>query len=295
MKRFVTDLLIVFVLTLGSSSFMLAQSLTAEGFLKGVSAHPVGEQVELDQLLVVSQALNTAPPAEVQSQLPSILRYALPGNEVQARKYAVMLLTGIAIRPDGAALLSSGTEEIASLILDADPGIQHVAVSVAFWAGASQPRIVSAFETAIKREQTPQDLDVQMVSSLAQIGSGHPDALRTVLEFMHRGDLTVPTRSDLVHFLGLVPGLPHEVDQALVKELDDPDPRVRVAAVVAFADSTTGYHALAKSRVERMASDPQENPKVRELAVEAMAGKTGLSPNVLVPNAEIPPDKPADH
>jgi len=270
-------------------------NLTADRFLEGVAARPVGDQVEQDQCLAIYRALNTAPPAEVERELQDILQYVLSGKEIHARKYAALLLTAIAIRPDGAALLSSKSEEISSLIVDADPGIQRAAVTVAFWEGPNQQRYVSAFEAAIKRVQTPQDIDVQMVSSLARIGSGDPDALKSVLDFMQRDDLTVSTRSDLVHFLGAVPGLPKEIDQALAKGLDDTDPTVRAAAVVAFADSTTAFHTLAKSRVEGMANDAQENPKVRELAKEVLAGQTHLNPNVLVPNAEILPEKPADH
>ena len=136
---------------------------------------------------------------------------------------------------------------------------------------------------------------MQIASSLARNETSDPDALRAVLDFMHRDDLTVSTRSDLVHSLGSVPGLTQEVSQALVKELDDPDPMVRATALAAFADSKTAFHTLAKGRVEEMANDQQENPKVRELAQEAIAGKTHLNPDVLVPNAETPPDKPTDH
>lgn len=301
MKRMVTALLIVFVLSLGSSGCLLAQSLTADRFLKGVAARPAGDQVEADQGGEVYLALTTDSPAEVQKELPSILQYALGGNEVHTRRHAVLFLTAIAIRPDGAALLFSSSEEISSLILDGDSGIQKGAVTVAFWAGPNRRRYVSAFEVAVARAQTPQDLDVQMVSSLAKIGAGDPDALKAVLDFMHLDDLTVSTRIDLVHFLGNLPDLPNEINQALVKELDDSDPRVRAAAVAAFSDSTTtAYHTLAKSRVESMANDPQENPKVRELAQEAIAGKTHLDPNINeqpVPKdlPPLPPVQPMDH
>jgi len=295
MRPTIPRLLIVSVLSLGSSTFLPAQSPTAEGFLKGVSSHPVGDNVEQAQSQTVFLALNTATPAEVQRELPSIVQYALEGNEVHARRYAVLLLTAIAIRPDGAALLFPRSNEISSLVLDADPGIQKVAVTIAFWAGPNLPCYVSAFKTAIKRPQTPQDTGGQIVFSLARFGSEDPDALKTVLDFMHRDDLTVSTRSDLVTFLGAAPDLPQVVNQALVKELDDPDPQVRVAAVVAYANSTTQYHAMAKGRVENMANDPQENPKVRKLAEEANAGKTDLSPNVLLPNVEMPPSRPTDH
>ena len=301
MKRCISKLVIVFVLLLGSSSYLLAQSLTAESFLKGVSARPVGDQVEQDQYLAAYQALNTAPPAEVQRELPSILQYALGGNEVHARSYAVLFLLAIAIRPDGANLLSPSSAEISSLLLDANSGIQRGALAVAFWAGPNQQPYVSAFEAAVERTRTPQDIDVQMVSSLAKIGSSDPDALKAVLDFMHRDDLTLSTRIDLVHSLGNLPDLPIEINQTLVKELDDPDARVRAAAVAAFSDSTTtAYHTLAKSRVESMVSDPQENPKVRELAQEAIAGKTHLDPNINeqpVPKdlPPLPPVQPMDH
>ena len=280
MRLIAPRLLIAFALSVASSGFLPAQSLTAEGFLKGVSARPAGDQVVEDQMLAVSEALNTATPAEVQRELPSIVQYALGGNEVRARKYALVLLNSIAIRPDGAALLFPSSNEISSLIVDIDPGIQKVATSIAFWAGPNLPCYVSAFKRAIKSARTPQDAGVQMVSSLARIGSEDPEALKTVLDFMHRDDLTVSSRIDLVHFLGVLPGLPLGINQALVKELDDPDPWVRAAAVASFADSKTEYHALAKGRVESMANDPQENPQVQEKAKEAIAGKSNLDPNI---------------
>jgi hypothetical protein len=209
----VTDLLIVFILSLGSSSCLLAQSLTADRFMAGVAARPVGDQVEQDQSLKVVKSLRIASPAEVQRELPSILQYALSGNEVHVRAYAADFLAVIALRPDGADLLSSSSsEEILSLILDANPETQRAAVTVTYFvigkAGANQQRYLSAFEAVIARAQTPQDIDVQMVPLLSAFGSGDPSALKSVLNFMHRDDLTVSTRSDLVHLLCVDPGLP---------------------------------------------------------------------------------------
>jgi hypothetical protein len=50
-----------------------------------------------------------------------------------------------------------------------------------------------------------------------------------------------------------VPGLPEEANQYLLERLDDPAPSVQAAAVIAFADSTTEYHTLAKNRVAKVA------------------------------------------
>jgi hypothetical protein len=299
--RIVTNLLIVFVLSLCTSSYLLAQDIPADRFLADVSAHPVGDEAEQKQFLEASQSLGNAPAAEVKRELPSILQYALAGNLERTRVYSVVFLNAIAMRPGGAALLYPSSEEISSLILDSDPGIQRGAVSVAFWAGPNQPRYLSAFEVAIERAQTPQDIDVQIVSFLARTGSSDSDSLKAALDFMHRDDLTVLTRRQLVHFLGNLPELPDEINKVLVKELDDPDPGVRAAAVAAFSDSaSTAYHALAKNRVENMANDAQENPEVRKLAQEAIAGKTNLSPNINVPPVpkDLPPlpaVQPMDH
>ena len=304
MKRIVADLLIVLLLTAGSSSRLLAQSLTADRFLAGVSARPVGDQVEQDQFLKADMALNAAPPAEVQRELPSILQYALSGNEVHVREYAVGFLTAIAIRPDGANLLSSDSEGISSLLVDSSPGIQNGAAAITDWLigkpGTNNQPYISAMQAAIQKPQTPQLAGVNMVIPLLKLAPAHSGAVASVLEFMHRKDLTVWTRTELVHEMGVEPGLPEEVTQTLVKDLDDPDPWVRAAAVAAFSDSTTEYRTLAKNRIERMATDPQEDPDVRELAKEAIAGKTNLSPNIhLAPEPKdlppLPPVQPMDH
>jgi hypothetical protein len=190
----------------------------------------------------------------------------------------------IAERTDGANLLSGSSEEIASLITDANPGIQKVAIAMMGFvindSLTDKRPYLSALQTAIRSEQTAQDVSEQMVLPLLVYNRSEPRSLQSVLTFMQRDDLTLSTKLDLVDHLSVVDGLPIEVNQALVKELDDPDPRVRAAAVVAFADSTDGFHALAKYRVARMADDPQEIPQVREKAKDAIEGKTHLDPNI---------------
>jgi hypothetical protein len=304
MTRTIARLLIVFSLSLSGSTCLAAQSLSADQFLQRVSAHAVGDEVERDQSTEVYESLSSALPAEVERAVPTVLQYTRSGNEGHARLYAALFLTAIAMRPDGAALLSSRSEEISSLILDTNPGIQRGALAAMDFVIAKRETnnkpYLSALLAAIQKTQTPQDAGEEMLEILLTFGRNNPDVLKSALAFMQREDLTRTTRMVLVSHLGLVPGLPTEVNRALTKELGDPDPWVRAAAVVAFADSTyefytTEFHILAKDCVARMANDPQENPKVRELAQEAIAGKTHLDPNALVPKVVRPPDKPNDH
>ncbi len=299
MKRSIANLLIGFVLSLGGTTCLMAQNLSADRFLDRMSAHLVGDEVERNQSGEVYRSLNSASPAEVEIVLPTVLQYTRKGNEVNVRSYATLFLTAIATRPDGAALLSSKSGEISSLIVDPDPGVQRGALAAMDYViGKSETNnqpYLSALQTAIQNAQTPQDAGERMIQPLLTFGRSDPGVLKSVLAFMQRDDLTPSTRSDLVNHLGRVTGLPADVNQALTKELDDTDPTVRAAAVVTFANSTTEYHTLAKDRVARMAKDPREDPKVRELAQEAIAGKTQLEPNALVPNVEMPPDKTNDH
>lgn len=290
MKRLVIILLSIVGLAMSNSSRVSAQGLSVDQFLQGVSVHPDGDEAEQRRSGEIYQFLASAPPAEVKKELPTALQYTRSGNEVRERLYAVLFLTAIAIRPDGAERLSASSEEISSLIVDSNPGVQRGALVVMDYviakAGTNKQPYLSALQTALQKTQTPQDAGEQMILPLLIFDRSDPGALKSVLAFMQREDLTRSTRVDLVHHLGDVAGVPTEVNQVLTKELDEPDPRVRAAAVVAFADSTTEFHTLAKDRVARMANDPQENAQVRELAKEAITGRTNLNPNIDLPTED---------
>jgi hypothetical protein len=292
-KRISAGLLTVFVLSLGSSKWLMAQGLSPEQFLNGVSAHPVGHEVERDQFLTVGGALNNASPGEVGRVLPALLMHVRSGNKVRERVYAAGFLLDIAIRPDGAELLSSKPEEISALLVDANPEIQNGAAAITDFviakAATNKGPYVAALEAAIHNPKTPQDVDVDMVGSLLYARFFDSSALKPVLDFVHRDDLTSDTRRELVHSLGDVNGLPKELTQFLVKELADPDPTVRATALVAYADSSSAFHTQGRRLVQKIANDPQEIPGLRNLAKDAVAGKTHLSPNYNYPPIALDP------
>jgi len=284
MKRIATDLLVVFALLFCSSGWLAAQQISADTFLGRVSARPVGDEVERDQYLKTGSALANSTPAEIARVLPSVLEHTRKGNEIHVRVYAAGFLLSIAQRPDGADLLSSKSEDISSLIVDADPTIQRTAIATMDYVigrpGTNNQPYVSALAAGIQKVQTPQSVAVEMAGPLLSFGSGDAKAAKSVFDFLQRDDLTASTRKEILHSVATVPNLPGEVAQSLSKSLDDPDPKVRAAAVVAFAMSDSTFHDLVKARVERMAKDPQEHPQVRELAKEALAGQTSLNPNI---------------
>jgi len=295
MNRIATGSLIVFVLSLANTTRLAAQSLTADQFLNRVSAHPVGDQAERNQAGRIALALKSAPRSEIERELPAILAHATTDKQPSVRGYAALCLLITAMRPDGAALLSSSPDQVAALLLDTSPAVQNAAAGIADYLighdETNRKPYLSDMETALERPQTQQNACVNIITPLLLYGPREPGAVQAVLDFIERPDLILSTRLNLVHSLGSQGGLPEEVNKALVRVLDDPDPRVRAQAVVDFADSTTEYHALARDRVAQMANDPQENPQVRELAKEATAGKTHLDPNIGLPPPENPPPR----
>jgi len=284
MKRILFDVLLIVALLPAGSIRLLAQSQDADRFLENVSRRPVGDEVERDQFLQTNLRLNSGAASEVERVLPAILLHVHTGNEVHERGYAAGFLLGIAMRPDGAKLLSSDSEQIAPLLLDRNSDIQNAAIAIVDYVIASpetnRERYLSAMHSALQRRETPQDVALKIAGPLLIYGSGQADAVQSVLDFIQRPDLTPSTRSELIHSLSSLSGLPQAVNQALVKQLEDPSAEVRIAALVAYADSTTEFHALAKNRVDQMANDTREDPRVRQLAIEAAAGKTHLDPNI---------------
>jgi hypothetical protein len=184
----------MFVLSLGSSSCLAAQKLSADRFLDGVSAQPVGDEIEQNQFLETGDALTNASASEVERGLPAVLIHTCSGGETHERAYATGFLLDIAMRSDGTALLSSRSEEISSLIVDANPVVQRVALAAMDWvigkpATNNQPYL-SALQTAIQKPQVPQDAGAGMIGPLLAFGRSDPQTLKSVLAFLQRGDLT---------------------------------------------------------------------------------------------------------
>jgi hypothetical protein len=280
--------------------------MTADTFLDKVSASAIHDQDERNELMSVYTALNIAAPAEAERVLPSILQHVRVGNEILVREYASQFLLGIVLRPDGATILLPKSDEISALIVDDDAVIQRTAVTVVDYVvgrtRAANTSYESSLMAAIQNAHTPQDNAVEMITPLMMLGylaSKDPRATQAVLNFLHRDDLSVDTRTGILHGTSTFYDTSGEITAYLCKSFDNPNPRVRAAAVIAFANSAgipsdprteAPFHRLAKSRVERMANDADENPQVRELAKRALAGQGGLNPNI-----DMPPENAKDH
>ena len=106
MTRTITRSLLVFSLSLISTNWLLAQTPSADRFLDGMAARPARDEMEQNQAREISQTLTIAPASEVERVIPAILMHLRSGSKAPERGYAAAFLYMIAIRPDGAPLLS---------------------------------------------------------------------------------------------------------------------------------------------------------------------------------------------
>ena len=283
MKFILASIATVFALLLCAAQTQKAPAPSVEQFLNGLSSNSKGTNAEVEEGGQVADAIATAHSGEVSQEIPEIFDKLRQSPDRRVRAYAVAFLVTIAQRPDGKDLLGSRSHEIADLLQDPDEGIQKGVIALIDWVAASHPQVyLPALRAAIAKPNLSQDLGFQLASALLAIGSlaGDAASIHAALGFIERKDLTWQTRMQIAESMGTNPGVPDEVCRELVKALDDPDPRVRAAAIVAFAGPTSSVHSLAQGRIERMSRDPQENRQVRHLAAEALAGHAPLNPNI---------------
>lgn len=190
---------------------------------------------------------------------------------------------------------------------------------------------VPALLTAVRNPVSPQDNAAQTAFLLLYLGPGDPDVVAAVHAFLTRNDLNSDAKIQTLRTLTVMLNLPDQISQDLCSRFNDSDPHVRVAAIIAYSDaalqrksattylsgtdpipsedpvaaavrrkvfseilnSKSTFFNEAQKRVEQIAANENENPKLRQLAKDALAGRTALDPNVLDPNY-VQQVKPAD-
>lgn len=337
MKRIVTTLLTFTPLLLAAPLCRAQQASSAVQFLDGLAAAPASDRnAENEKAMKQAEILTTALRADVEASLPAILLYAENTSQNErTRKYAALFLAMIGMRGDGRDLLSTHSADIAQLLTDADPGIQRAAVTITYGligpnAGQQSAAYVPALAAAVRNPGTPQDIAVQMLDALLRLGSGQTAIVESVHNFLTRPDLNPQTKIDSVRSLGMLSDLPEQISQDLCTRFDDPNPNVRIAAIIAYSNAASQkdnvaryvrgevsipsedpqeaalrrkaatsvlsseftFVGEARKHVERIAADETENPKLRQLARDALAGRTPLNPNILEPNVVDPEGKP---
>ncbi len=275
------------VLILGLASLVMpacyAQVSTVTQFLDRASQHPVGGEVERDQFLRQVDSLATTSRSNVEEILPGLLRYTDLGKEPNARTYAALFLAIVAQRSDGGDLLASHSAEVASLLTDSNPVIQRAAVTITDYViGKNSENYIPALIAALQSTSTSQDIAAEMTVPLLRYGSDNPAAVGAIHAFLTRPDLTSDAKIATIHSLGGFSHVPEEINTDLCDLFGDSDPRVRAAAIVSFGNSkpTANFHTKALPLVQRIAADENEKAQVRQLAKDALAGRSPLNPNV---------------
>ncbi len=197
---------------------------------------------------------------------------AQPDN-LWATADALGLLRAIAFRPDGPELLASQSNRLSVMLNDPSHQLSALALSVFQMIGYKQPDSVWPILEAA--------LDNPEVNNKSSIGPGiatillfmgpHGDAVTEhVVQYMHRTDLTDSQLAETIEGINRSPVIPAILTIELVRSLDRPNDQVKTLALAGIARSTPAAREATRTRVQKMANDPNETSRIRQMAAKAL-------------------------
>jgi hypothetical protein len=262
--------------------------LIAEYLRQDANGHtPTNEEI------AAMATLQPAPdPASIREAMPYLLK-ALDNADIPLHSFALNAIIGLQTQPPPAPELSpaqaAGTApvpptlpaaykpEVAKVLapyipqiaahLTSDDGLPN-RLLVATLLGGFTPDPPAAVYTPLlaflKRDDAPGPVGLAVVSDLLQIGPISDSTADELSRFLRRRDQTSDSRANLADLLGTSRNQSQALNKALLGYLDSDDNslRARVILTLPQLDLAADVFADAKSRVEQLAANSNENPQV---------------------------------
>jgi hypothetical protein len=200
--------------------------------------------------------------------LPAILA-ALRSNDPQVSVDAALVLTSIARRPDSGLLLKPWHQDILALLNRTDTRFGGAAIMI-FEGEMPPPKdVLPILAQFVMNDSQPNDLKPGIVHGLIRIDSSSPETLGAINHLM----LRPIDRSTRIATLNAIGGSRVE-DLTLIglvsRNLVDPDPYIRAAAIQTVSRMGTVAVAKTTGQLGRIANDPAETKELRDRAQAAL-------------------------
>jgi HEAT repeat protein len=221
-----------------------------------------------DQLLKVTRPIATAHRKEITNALPSVFRAVEHPND-DVKLYAVGALIPVAFRADSAELLRDYISRFAPLLASSEKNLQEGAVTIlAYLQPKPPPATVAVLVEFLKRNDRHLHAQTLAIGALIQADQSSPEAIAAIENFLSR-PFDESTRIDALNVLGNQRTNESRLVQAVVRELDNRDTGVKLAAVRALG--RIGKRALqAQPKLEAIAQDQTQPAEVRREARQAL-------------------------
>ncbi len=228
-------------------------------------------------------SLGTMTPAEVSAGIPVIDHQLDDTTEPQdlAKADAAMLLMFISWRPDGAQLLATQIDRLASMLNDPQHLLSGPAVTALQHIGGSRPdAVVPILESALKAPEAnrPGGVGPGIATILLRMGPPSNQVVDDIVQYMRRTDLTETQLINTIVGIDSTRTIPDGIAAELVRCLDRPNEHIKSRARVGISRSSSTAKDAARARLQTMANDPNESAHARRLAAVALEGEITENP-----------------
>lgn len=231
-------------------------------------------------------SVGTMPPAEITNGIAAIdgqLDNTTKPENSPARACAALLLMYISWRPDGAELLASQMGRLTSMLNEPSHLRSSPAAQAFQHIGITRSTVVAPIlEAALKQPE---------VNNATSVGPGiavillrmvpHDDeATQDIVEYMRRADLTDNQLISTIVGIESSPVKPDSLIGEVVRCLDRPDEHVKIRALMTIYQSSPSAREAARTRIQKMANDPNETARIGRLAAEVLDGNVTENPEI---------------
>jgi hypothetical protein len=253
-------------------------------FNRLAAAQGVGGRRGEATYIKLTDSIGAMTPAEIAAGIPVIDRQidstAEPEDRL-AKVDAANLLMFISWRQDGAELLASQIDRLASMLNDPSHLLSGPAVMTLQSISRRRPdAVVPILEAALKLPEVNNSTGVGpgIAGILLQAAPPDEESTKDIVEYMRRPDLTESQLVATIMGINNSPVIPDSITAELVRCLDRPNDRIKIRALMGIAGSSQSAKDTARVRIQKMAKDPGETAHVRRIATEALEGKITENP-----------------
>jgi HEAT repeat protein len=254
----------------GAQSPQLQDGPSLNGFFEALVMHYDPKTLpDYEQVMKVIHQISTMRAEDVTNALPSIIT-AFRHQDDTVKGYAALAVFGIGERPDGAVLLRPYAKAIGGGLDLPKANLQGFTVQLlAMLKPEPQSETVLLLVAFVRRKDRNPIAQADAISLLLRIAPDNPDLTPALQDFLTR-PMTEQTKEAVINDIASSHTENVVAADMLIGALENPSEEVRFQAAQAFGRMPKSMVTRAKPVLQKVLVRPDESPKVKAAAKEAL-------------------------
>ena len=246
-------------------------------FKQQLTAAPGASSPSYEALLAITDTVSSTNAKDLKLVVP-LLSAALKREKDQVAIEAEFVIHAIALRPDGGLLLRSLIPETGNLLDSDDERLSGGAVVIlTYLTTANSDLTIPIMLKHLTGPAKPSLVKADIVAALLQFKKDDQQVLQAIGAFL-RINLNPEVQIATLNALGRHHVVAPALDEFVIRSLTDPNKNVRIAAIYAAHEMPSEVARQVAPKLTNMATDPSEDPEVRDLANKALQDRLKTDP-----------------